>query len=220
MNEGIPAPDVNGTELPAVPRVSWWRRHQGCILGLIVGASAVACLLLVGFILLVQRGVSEIAEMAPWPGPEVPAQQVATANLTGLGLEADPVQNARDDPSWADGGYTDGALITYSADGNRIVTVWALKYADESTALADFGSVQGWAATPGNCAWQTYAYLGYSGLIQCRESHAHQKLFWNGRWIVHVQALEGTGNSPDVLVDLVRDALAAHWKANAKAASK
>ena len=219
MNQNLSTPETTETAPVPVPRVSWWRRFTGCTIGLVILVSVTGCLLLVGFILLVQSGVSEVAQMGPWPGPEVSAKDLVAIDMSDLGLEAGSIQDARDEESWAGGGYRDGVLVTYTADDNAVLAIWALKYEDSSAAFADFGTVEAWAGTPGNCTWQSYAYVGDSGLIQCQQSPAYQKLFWNGLWIVHVQALEGTANSPEELVNLVRDALAVHWKAIPKVAS-
>ncbi len=219
MNDNLPDLTTSISPVGVKARVPPRRRIAPYVVGALVGALAIGCLMAVGFLLLVQRGVSEVMQMGPWPAPNIPAKELITVDLSGLGLRAGPAQNARTDESWAGGGYTDGVLVTYSANNRTVATIWAMKYPNGSAAANDFGIVQQWVAKPGNCGLSTYAYLGNSGVLHCQYAHAYEKLFWNSSWIVAIEALEGTSKSPDVLVDLVRDALAAHWKAMSKAAS-
>ncbi len=192
------------------------RRATPCVIGALVGVLAIGCLSVVAFFSLVQRGISEVTEMGPWPATNVSAKDLVTVDLSGLGLKAGPVRNARTDEVWGGAGYADGVLVSYAADGQTVVPIGAWRYADSSAAANDFGVVQGWIAAPGNCGLSTYFYLGSSGVLHCQYLHAYEKLFRNNSWIVTIEALEGTSKSPDVLVDLVRDALAAHWKAMEK----
>ncbi len=219
MNDDLPDLTTSISPVGVKASVPPWRRIAPYVVGGLVGALVIGCLMAVRFLLLVQRGISEVMQMGPWPASEVPARELITVDLSDLGLRAGPVQNARSDELWGDGGYTYGVLVTYSTNNRTVATIWAMKYPDGSAAANDFGIVQQWVAKPGNCRLSTYAYLGNSGVLHCQYAHAYEKLFWNSSWIVAIEALEGTSNSPDVLIDLVRDALAAHWKAMSNAAS-
>ena len=210
----VPA-SVQAESLQATYSQSLARRRQ---MSWLAALSVLALLALAGFLLWVQKEVSEVIQMGPWPGPQVPAKEVVSVDLSTLGLAAGPIQNQRDDETWAGGSFADGALITYSGGGNIVVMVWALKYEDSAMARNDFARVQSWAAEPGNCGRSTYAYLRNSGVIHCQYSDVYNKIFWNDRWIITILAAEGTQMAPDILVDLVRDALAAHWATISKAA--
>ncbi len=219
MDENQPDLTTSVSPVGVTASVPARRRSAPYVIGAFVGALAIGCLIAIGFLLLVQRGVSEVMQMGPWPAPNVPAKELVTVDLSNLGLDAGPVQNARAAGVWTGASYADGAFATYSSRSNVAVSIWALKYADGSVAARDFDVLQAQIAEPGTCGISTYASLGYSGVLHCQYSDAYQKVFWNDSWIVGVEALEGTTKSPDILVDLVRDALAAHWQAISKAAS-
>jgi uncharacterized RDD family membrane protein YckC len=173
-----------------------------------------ALLVLVGYLALAQTGVAEVREMGPWPGPEVPPGELVTMDLSHLGLEAGQVQSARDQVTWADGRYEDGALVVYKAGAESVVAVWALRYATKQAAGNDYSSLQAWVE--GNCRLSSRIYIGNAGVIHCQFSNGYDKTFWNGQWIVDIMALEGAEATPDVLVDQVRDAVAAHWRTMAQ----
>jgi hypothetical protein len=121
------------------------------------------------------------------------------------------VQNARDQETWANGSYEEGVLVTYVAEAKDVVAIWALRYKDDLSASNDYRSVQAYAAEAEVCGRNTYAYKGNIGVVHCQFRDAYQKLFWKDNWIVSILALEGAGLSPEILVDQVRDAIAAHW---------
>ena len=176
----------------------------------LLGLGIPAVLVLVGIYFWIQRGVAEVRDMAPWPGTDVSPQEVVTVDLSNLGLESGQILNARDDEAWSGGSYQDGALIIYESGTESIVAVWALRYEDKAAASGDYSSAQTWAA--GNCGLSRYAYLGNSGIIHCQFREGVDKIFWNDYWIIDIFAREVTEYTPDILVDQVRDALAAHWK--------
>lgn len=48
---------------------------------------------------LIQRGVAEVKDMAPWPGPDVRPEQILEVDLSHLGLDAGQIKNAPDEES-------------------------------------------------------------------------------------------------------------------------
>ena len=157
----------------------------------------------------IQRGVEEIGEMGAWPSVEYSPQEVAAVDLSDLGLQMGEILDPRDEETWSGGSYRDGVLITYTAGGTEIVVIWALRYADKQLAANDYTSWRAWV-TESYCGAYKYANWGSSGVIHCQFSDAYNKLFWNDYWIIDIIAIEGT-ITPGVLVDLVRNAIAAHW---------
>jgi hypothetical protein len=178
----------------------------------LIGLGIPAALVVLGIFLWIQRGVAEVRAMGPWPGIEVSAEEIARVDLSQLGLEVDQIQDARDEESWAGGGYEEGVLITYESGGERVVAVWALRYETEQAANNDYSSAQAWTGVPGICGMSSYAHWGNSGVIRCWFGNSYDKILWNDTWIVDIVALEGSESTADVLVDQVRDAIAAHWK--------
>lgn len=178
----------------------------------LVGLTVPTLLMVAAFFAVIRNAVSEVTRMGPWPEPQAQARDLVTVDLSSLGLAPGPVEDARTAQVWTGASYTEGALATYSSGGQTVVSIWALKYADRSVAAEDFGVVKSSMDDPGACGISTYATLWGSGVLHCQYGGGYQKVFWNDRWIVAVEALDGTGNSSDVLIDLVRDALAAHWK--------
>ncbi len=211
----VPA-SVTPEELQGTTSSSEMRRSRTAWLA---GLSVPAMLLLIWFGLFVHKGVAEVTRMGPWPAPDIAPREVAAVDLSSLGLTPGQALDARGDQYWAGGSYTEGVVLTYSAMGYEAVKVLALRYADVSGAAADFGAIQAWNAEPGNCGMSTYAYFGSTGLLRCQYSDANEKIFWRDRWVVGIQAVDGPGLDADIVVDLVRDALAAHWKAIAQGAS-
>jgi len=187
------------------------RRQKPWLLGLGIPTILI---LIVGYstsIIFINRKLAEVREMGPWPGIEIRPGELITVDLSHLGLELGQVQNARDQETWANGSYEEGVLVTYVAEAKDVVAIWALRYKDDLSASNDYRSVQAYAAEAGVCGRNTYAYKGNTGVIHCQFSDAYQKLFWKDNRIVSILALEGTGLSPEILVDQVRDAIAAHW---------
>ncbi len=184
----------------------------------LVGLGIPALLIVIGVFTLIQRGVAEVTAMGPWPGAEVPPEEVVAVDLSHLGLRTGQILNAREQESWAAAGYQEGVCITYGSGGKTVAAIWALRYEDEETAGLDYRSIQAWSAQPGNCPANAWAYMGNSGMVHCQFIDAYVKTFWNDHWIVQIVALEGAGFPPNILVDQVRDALAARWKAMAQPA--
>jgi hypothetical protein len=182
------------------------------LIGITIGVLCLCSFMVGSWLFFIQRGVAEVRAMEPWPGPEVAPEEWVKVDLSHLGLEAGQLQNARDEETWAGGSYEDGSMITYQARGQDVVGIWALRYKTKQAAGDDFSSVQAWASQSGNCGMNTYAYIGNRGVVHCQTNNAYDKIFWNDYWIVDIVALEGTDLTPDVLVDKVRDAVAAHWK--------
>ncbi len=199
-----------------VPPAATRRTRIAWLVGLAVPSLAVVAVLLG----LVKSAVSEVEKMGPWPGTRARSRDLASVDLSALDLDAGRVQDARAAHVWTGASYAEGALATYSYGGNTVVSIWVLKYADSTLAAGDFDAVEAGFAEPGGCGMSSYATLWSSGVLHCQYSDGYQKVFWQDSWIVGIEALGGTNNSPDVLVDLVRDALAAHWKTTAKAASQ
>lgn len=176
----------------------------------LIGLGIPTILVVAGFLLFIRRGVAEVKEMGPWPSAEYSPQQVAAVDLSELGLQLVEILDPRDEDSWSGGSYRDGVRVTYTAGRTEIVAIWALRYADKQLAANDYTFWRAWA-TEGNCGAYKYAYWGSSGVVHCQFSDAYDKIFWNDTWIVEIIAIEGT-ITPGVLVDLVRDAIAAHWR--------
>jgi hypothetical protein len=175
-----------------------------------------ALLVAAGFLMLRQQDMAEVQEMGPWPGPKVSARELVKMDLSHLGLEAGQVQSARDQVAWARGGYEDGALVVYEAGAESVVAVWALRYATKQAAGNDYRSLR--ASAKVSCGPSTVTTSGNAGVIHCQYDNGYNKAFWNGQWIIDIRAvtLEGAELTPDVLVDQVRDAVAAHWRTMAQ----
>jgi hypothetical protein len=181
-------------------------------IGIVIGILCLCSFLAGSWLLLIQRGVAEVSAMEPWPDPEIPSQDLVTVDLSHLGLEVGQLKNARDEETWAGGGYKEGSMITYQAHGQDVVGIWVLRYETKQAAGDDFGIAQAWASQLGNCGMNSYAFLGNRGVVHCRTNNGYDKIFWNDYWIVDIVALDGTDLTSDVLVDKVRDAISAHWK--------
>lgn len=162
-----------------------------------------------GFAFLVRAGVEEVNQMGPWPPPGTEPETVVSADLSGLGLIAGKPMDPRAGGFWTEGNYEEGALLVYDSGGVEAVLIWALRYPDLATASGDFLGAAEWAES--NCGqWFSVNALS-SGVIHCQAADAYNKTFWNERWIVDIVALEGSELTPDILIDGVRDALAAQW---------
>ena len=182
---------------------------QGFIV--LVGVITMCAVLgIAGAFFLINRGVDEVRAMGPWPGPEVAPQELAAVDLSHLELKQDDMKDARDEETWANGGYEEGVFIVYKTGARDVVAIWALKYSDRYAAGNDYAVVR--ALIEGNCGAYATAYFGNSGVIHCQYSDAYYELFWNDFWIVDIVAPEGTEYATETLVDLVRDALSNHWK--------
>ena len=180
-------------------------------IGIAIGALCLCSIIAGSWLFLIQRGVAEVTEMGPWPGAAVAPEELVKVDLSHLGLQARPIQNARDEETWENGQYENGVLVIYQSAAQDVVAIWALRYTSEQAAGNEFGSVRAWAEE-GNCGFYTTAYFGNSGVVHCQFDDAYDKIFWNDRWIVDIVALDWTEFAPDILVDHVRDALSAYWK--------
>jgi hypothetical protein len=181
---------------------------------LLLALLAVACVAATaGFVYLASQGTREARELGPWPGPDVAAAEVATVDLTPLGLHLSGRREA-DEVYGPKASFTDGAVIEYQGAGNVRVIVAALRYATPSDASDDFMVLQDWAQ--GTCGWHVSGYLGSAGVIRCGYSDAHKRILWTDNWILDITATAGGGLAPAELADKVRDAAAAHWHRLAK----
>lgn len=188
------------------------RRRKRWLIGLGIPTVLIALgfSLLFGF--LIGKGMSEISEMGPWPGPEVSPEMLIKVNMASIGLEVGEIRNARGSKAWANGIYKEGVLIIYESGAKRILTnVWALQYETKQAAGNDFNSVRAWIEG-GNCGRYSWVTSGNAGVITCQFSDGYNKILWNDYWILDILAMEGSKFTPDVLVDQVRDAIAAHWR--------
>jgi hypothetical protein len=152
--------------------------------------------------------------MGPWPSPAASPRELASMDLSHLGLETGQVRDARNEKMWARGAYDDGVLVTYVTDEDIILVVWVLRYGNIQAGHSDYDSAQAWAKDA--CGLNTAAHLGSSGVIHCQLSDAYEKILWNDHWIMHIMALEGTVLPPDDLVDYMLVAVAGHWRAIAQ----
>lgn len=207
LPEKLSLPD-NSVSLPPKRSNKGW-----CFLfsGVAIGVFCLCALLLGTWMFLIQRGIGEVNKMGPWPDPEVHPEELVKVDLSPFGLEAGQIKNARSEETWSNGQYDDGVLIEFKSDAKTVVTIWALSYADAVTAGDDYNLVRA-NAEGGSCGAYATAYLGFSGMIHCQFSDGYTKIFWKDSWIVDITVLEGTDMPPAILVDRVRDALAAHWK--------
>ncbi len=187
------------------------RRQRRWLIGL--GIPALLIMLFGGawVVSFMWDSMAEVRGMGPWPGPDVSPRKIVTMDLSHVGLKRGPIQYPRDEETWAGGSYDEGVLITYESGEKSVVGLWALRYGAKETAGNDFALAE--ARTQEKCRVSTGAKLKLwdTGVIHCGVSNAYDKIFWNDGWLVEIVALEGTEFTPVVLVDKVRDALAAHW---------
>jgi hypothetical protein len=110
--------------------------------------------------------------------------------------------------------YVEGSVADYAMDERPGVSVWALKYADEETAGDDFERVADYQFS----ACGTNLRIG--PVITCSYNNGHEKLFLLGTWIVNIATWQAPGSSSaEISIDVVRDALAAHWREGARQSS-
>jgi uncharacterized membrane protein YhaH (DUF805 family) len=183
-----------------------WRSRWWLPLGLaaVLGAVAVG-----GIFFAANRGTEEVRTLVPWPGIDAVAAEVATVDLTPLGLQMTGTRDARA-MYGSDAPLVDGAAIEYGTEGNPAAVVTALRYASTEDAGSHFSSLQGWAQ--GNCPLSTCAHWGGAGVIHCRYDNGHDRILWSGNWILDIETAD-LGEVPAAdLADKVRDAAAAHWQ--------
>jgi uncharacterized RDD family membrane protein YckC len=197
-----------GTVDPAEIR----RRQKHWLIRLGIPAIALFLVVIAIVFFFVDKGLTEVREMGQWPGKEASPADVIGVDLSSLGLKQNQVTDGRDPGNWSEeGDFEEGIMVTYGADANEFVAIWALRYDQKRTARNDYRSTQGIVSEPGNCGKSSYAYNANSGIIHCQFSDAYQKILWKDYWIINILALEGTQYTPDILVDQVRDAISAHW---------
>jgi hypothetical protein len=186
------------------------RRRRSARWLILVLAIVFGCALLGmgGAAFLIQRGVAEVRSLAPWPGANVSAEEVATIDLSALGLEIVGREDARE--VYGDS-YADGALISYGTKGGTVlVTVAALRYPTAESAAEAYGAMQGWAAA--YCLWRLGSSLGTAGAIGCHLPDGHDRILWNREWILDITAMHGGPLSAAELSARVRDAVADGWR--------
>jgi uncharacterized membrane protein YhaH (DUF805 family) len=182
-------------------RTRWW-----LALGI---AAMVAAVVAIGFFYWTYRGTEEARTLAPWPGVNASAEDVATVDLSPLGLKMTGKRDTRA-LYGPEAPFVDGVAIEYGPEGNPAAVVTALRYASTADAGSHFSSLQGWAQ--GNCPLSTYANWGEAGVIRCRYFSSHDRILWSGNWILDI-ATADLGELPAAdLADKVRDATAAHWQ--------
>jgi len=186
------------------------RRQTRWRIGLGIPTLLILVLGISGFIFLRQRNTAEVRAMGPWPGPESSPEEIATVDLSHLGLELDEIKDARDEGIWAEGNYDEGKLITYKSGDLPIVAIWALRYENKQISAGDYQSLQ--ASAEENCGIYSYADLGGVGIIRCTADNEYHKIFRNDEWLIHILAVGHDKSESEELVDKVRDLLANHWK--------
>jgi uncharacterized membrane protein YhaH (DUF805 family) len=172
-------------------------------------AVALIALVVVGFLYWAYRGTGEARALAPRPGANTSAEDAATVDLTALGLQMTGKRDARA-LYGPDALFIDGASIEYGAEGSPSAIVTALRYSSTADAGSEFAAVQAWAQ--GNCGWQTSANWGGAGVIRCGRSDGHNRILWNGDWILDIEAVDLGDLPASDLTDRIRDATAAHWQ--------
>jgi uncharacterized membrane protein YhaH (DUF805 family) len=161
------------------------------------------------FLYWVYRGTGEARALAPWPGASAAAEEVASVDLTPLGLQMTGKRDTRA-MYGSDAPFVDGAAIEYGVEGTPWAVVAALRYPSTEDAGNHFAVLQGWAQ--GNCPMSTYANWGGAGVIRCGYGGGHDRILWNGNWILDIEAADLGDLPASDLTDQIRDATAAHWQ--------
>jgi uncharacterized membrane protein YhaH (DUF805 family) len=175
-----------------------------------VGLVAVLTALIAGGIsYLAYRGTEEARVLSPWPGINASAEDVATVDLTALGLQMTGKRDARA-MYGSEAPFVDGAAIEYGVEGNPLAVVAALRYPSTEDASSHFSSLQGWAQ--GNCPMSTSANWGETGVIRCGYNSGHNRILWSGNWILDIEAADLGELPASDLANQIRDATAAHWQ--------
>lgn len=160
-------------------RLRWWLPLG---LAAVLGAVAVG-----GIFYAANRGTEEVRILAPWPGIDAAAAEVATVDLTPLGLQKTGTRDARAMYE-SDAPFVDGAAIEYEVQGNPSAVVTALRYASTTDAGSHFSSLQGWAQE--SCPLSTYTTWGGAGVIRCGYDSGHDRILWNGHWILDIETTD------------------------------
>ena len=202
---------ASGTVTESVqPRLASRALHigRGCliVLALVAGCCAIVG---AGFYALTLQCRSEIRSLAPWPGAGTSARSVATVDLGHLGLEVIRVLDpeAVYGSGWAS---TDAAVVEYGAGSSRVATFGALRYSDVQDAREHFTALAAWSQESCSLAW--WSSQDTYGVIGCDHAGGHNRMLWNDRWILDVDASSYGGLEDLALVDEIRDAAAAQWQ--------
>ncbi len=195
--EGVQAPLVAGRR----------RIARSCLTMLAILGGCVA-IVAMGVGLLTLQCSAEIRAVSPWPGVRIPAHDVATVDLGYLGLETMGTVDPQD--VYGPGGaYDDAAIVEYGAGGARVATFAALRYSDIQGAHQDFAYLANWAQESCSPSWWT-SRENY-GVISCDHAEGHNRILWNDRWILDIDATSHAGMEDLTLVNEIRDAAAAEW---------
>lgn len=175
-----------------------------------VRLTIVTALVIVAFVLVMDACVSNAGLREHWPGRDVIPEQVATVDLGHLGLSRAQIRDARSIAGWRDANFEDGAIAIYMAEQKEIVSITALRYSTPLVASNDFHGMV--ASAKENCGWSVYGYAINTGTMRCGFRNSHERLLWNGNWILHIFASNGGKFPAQELADQVWDAIAADWK--------
>jgi hypothetical protein len=202
--------DVNEPIPGAVRSMEESRREKRWLLGLGIPMLLVVITCAGLFLFYLQKSLAEVPAMGPWPGVNVDPDYLVNLNLSAFGLESARIMDARDIP-WSENlSYQKGSYREYRRGQVPIVAIWALRYSGRQAANSDYSAMEAWTKEAGGS--YRSAYLNNVGIIHLGFSDYYSKMFWNDRWIVVIDAAAGTEYDPPVLVDKVRDVMAAHWR--------
>lgn len=183
------------------------RNRKSWILFPVLGVTAMLGMVTFGYVVI--TGASAVTGMGTWPGRDIDPEQVASLDLAHLGLNKTRTFDAKTAGRWKDGNYQAGVIAFYSKEQTERVAVGALQYSDQATARRDFQSVTQWAKE--NCRWSTYVYWMNSGVVRCGLPGVHDRIVWNGWWILNITALERDQSPAQTLVDQVMTTFSATW---------
>jgi hypothetical protein len=190
----------------------WWYNWLLFPRFLVLIAVSFVTVLIVGFGGLIMGIVLshsvELSQVGTWPAAEVPAAEVAQADLSHLGLKPAAVLNARSDPGWrsSDWSYQEGTAVHYAAGDKPAASIWALKYESAGLAESDFAQLGDWAMAA--CRTSIFG----AGVVRCQQVGAFEKIYLHDVWIVNIQTGSSREYGPEDLSNKVRDALVVHWK--------
>jgi hypothetical protein len=162
-------------------------------------AAVVACVLAFGgLVAAIAVGAHEVWDLEPWPSPDVRARDIATVDLTSLGLHLSRRPDFRD-VYGSDASFAEAAVVEYLGTGYVTVTMAALRYESPDAATADFEAFGAW--TEENCPWHTSFNLGTQGVIRCDTGDAHRRILWSDAWMLDITAVGEGELQPAELVD-------------------
>ncbi len=171
----------------------------------LIGLGIPSLVIIAGILYFISGILAEVRQMGPWPGSEIPLTEVASSDLSQLGFAIGQPIDARKLQVWQQGIYKDGVEVSYWLGQEEVAQVFALRYDNWLSASDDFNVLSVWNLEP------NHEFITY-GKTRCQFSNQDNRIFWNGNLIVHIVTFEGSKFAPDMLADLVRDALTAHWK--------